>query len=74
MNEINLLLEEDREKATLRIRKIREARQAYSEVMRMQQMIQTQYGHNIPPDILEALRQEIKLLAVKYGAGPAGLA
>jgi hypothetical protein len=73
MNEFNLLLDEEREKATLRIRKISEARQAYSDVMRMQQMIHTQYGHNIPPDILEALRQEIKLLAVKYGAGPVAM-
>jgi Tfp pilus assembly protein PilN len=70
MNEINLLLNEERDKASQRIKKIKEARQAYSEMLRMQQMIHTQYGHNVPPDILEALRQEIKLLAIKYGAGP----
>jgi len=73
MNEMNVLLMEEREQATQRIQKIREARQAYSEVMRMQQMIDSQYGHNVPPDILEALRQEIRLLAIRFGAAPAEL-
>jgi len=73
MNEINLLLTKEKEKTSQRIKKISEARQAYSEMMRMQQMIHSQYGHNVPPDILEALRQEIRLLAIKYGAGPAEL-
>jgi len=73
MTEINLLLTKEKEKTSQRIKKISEARQAYNEMMRMQQMIHSQYGHNVPPDILEALRQEIKLLAIKYGAGPAEL-
>jgi hypothetical protein len=70
MSEINLLLDEERNKASQRIKKIKEARQAYSEMLRMQQMIHSQYGHNVPPDILEALRQEVRLLAMKFGAGP----
>lgn len=72
MTELNLLLNEEREKSLERIKRISDARHAYADLIRMHDMMQDRYGNNIPPEILATIREEAKILSVKFGANSAG--